>query len=94
MLKNLSCYIFRYVMYMAESIVDPTIKYVYQGDFGETVEAAVRPIVIYYEVKQTWLQFKRSSWRVYMACKPELLISQSSTWCLWSLEQAIILKKL
>lgn len=38
-------------MYMAESIVDPTIKYVYQGDFGETVEAAVRPIVIYYEVQ-------------------------------------------
>jgi hypothetical protein len=37
-------------MYMAESTVDPTIKYVYQGDFGETVEAAVRPIVILYEV--------------------------------------------
>ena len=39
-------------MYMAESNVDPSIKYVYQGDFGETVEAAVRPIVVIYEVKQ------------------------------------------
>ena len=36
---------------MAESPVDPMIKYVYQGDFGETVQAAVRPIVIIYEVK-------------------------------------------
>ncbi len=36
---------------MAESPVDPMIKYVYQGDFGETVEAAVRPIVIIYEVE-------------------------------------------
>ena len=37
-------------MYMAESPVDPMIKYVYQGDFGQTVEDAVRPIVIIYEV--------------------------------------------
>jgi hypothetical protein len=37
-------------MYMAESPVDPMIKYVYQGDFGQTVDEAVRPIVIIYEV--------------------------------------------
>ena len=36
---------------MAESPVDPMIKYVYQGDFGETVEAAVRPLTIIYEVQ-------------------------------------------
>ena len=46
---------------MAESPVDPMIKYVYQGDFGETVQAAVRPIVIIYEVKDYYydnLNFK------------------------------------
>jgi hypothetical protein len=44
-------------MYMAESPADPSIKYVYQGDFGENVEAAVRPIVIIYEVHHSYLYF-------------------------------------
>jgi len=39
-----------YVMYVAESLEDSKQKYVYQGDFGETVEFATRPIVVYYNV--------------------------------------------
>lgn len=37
-------------MYVAESLEDSDQKYVYQGDFGETVEFATRPIVVYYDV--------------------------------------------
>ncbi len=37
-------------MYVAESLEDSKQKYVYQGDFGETVEFATRPIVVYFNV--------------------------------------------
>jgi hypothetical protein len=41
---------FRYLMYVAESQVDPKQKFLYRGSFGETVDGAIRPIVILYEV--------------------------------------------
>jgi hypothetical protein len=37
-------------MYVAESQVDPKQKFLYRGSFGETVDGAIRPIVILYEV--------------------------------------------
>jgi len=35
---------------VAESLEDSQLKYVYQGDFGETVEFATRPVVVIFDV--------------------------------------------
>jgi hypothetical protein len=37
-------------MYVAESLEDSQQKYVYQGDFGEAVEFATRPIIVYFNI--------------------------------------------
>ena len=37
-------------MYSAERQPDPKKKFLYQGTFGETVDGAVRPVVVVYDV--------------------------------------------
>lgn len=43
-------YICSYLMYMAEQLYELKDRYVYRGTFGSTVDHAVRPIVILYEI--------------------------------------------
>jgi hypothetical protein len=37
-------------MYSAERQKDPKLRFLYRGTFGETVDAAVRPTVVIYDV--------------------------------------------
>jgi hypothetical protein len=43
-------YLFRYLLYVAESPANPLAKYLYLGTFGESPKAS-RPIVILYDVQ-------------------------------------------